>query len=466
MKNNTNFNDIPFSDDEIAACPIADSEETESAMHRRGARSGLADSVSGENEREGMPSITPLTQAQLLNYGVDSLYLSFRGNLKPSFINLLQTRKEYAADTRTESRAQIFVAGAIFKVEAYGTKRFKYIISNDDFNIQLNGRSGLSKMPFATAQISSEYLAKHTIAEALANLGSILDELGDVLDKEKISSDVVLYNPNVSRIDLFCDITADFDFSKLEMDDFLTRAGKFVKYVDNDQFTGLTIGMKGGLGFRLYNKTIEINKSDKFFFHNIWEQAGWDKEKPIFRFEFQVRRPELSKFKFSSFNEIAGREGSLWNHLTQDWLRMVVPNYNDSHKSRWETHWLWEFIQGIYKHNYKPLRFIVKTVTTFEKRKLIIFRFYKTSITDFMACFGYDDIEEAHKKLLSAFMDSYACEISEDDENGYIPARKDYQADVLQTVARKRRNFNLLNSTTALTPPDYEPIPDCEYVDF
>lgn len=116
-----------------------------------------------------------------------------------------------------------------------GKGKFKYVISNDDFYIQLSDRKPKinipisEAMPFALVQISSECLTRVSPEQAVKKLFTILEKIGEIVT-----------TPKVSRVDLFADITTKIDISGLRQDDFITRAGSFVVYANRQGFTGLS----------------------------------------------------------------------------------------------------------------------------------------------------------------------------------------------------------------------------------
>lgn len=338
----------------------------------------------------------------------------------------------------TSATAQLFIRDLIFKVHDKGTRKFKYIISNNSFRIHLSDRSAFSKLPFAMVQISSGFLSHNTPQDAVAKIFAVLSVLGDIVGDVK-----------VSRADLFCDILTDYDISKIAEHEYITRAGNVARHSIKGQFSGCTFGLGGQIAFRLYDKTMEILKSQKFYLCDVWAAAGWKKGEIVWRFEFQVERSALVKFGASTFDKLSYRKSHIWNYLTQKWIRIIVNPDNESRRERCETHPLWLFLQNLSLHSYLPT-LILQPATTYEQRKAIIARYYKIALTDQMACTNEDDPEEAHAELLVLLKSFY---VKKDSD----PFFKDFSADINQAVARKRRDFGTgLNSTSALTPPEVE----------
>lgn len=87
--------------------------------------------------------------------------------------------------------------------------------------------------------------------------------------------------PSLSRVDVFVDFQCDYDMEAFPRVAWVTRAGGFDTHARIGQFTGYSIGMGGNISSRLYNKTLEIKKSNKTYFDELWRRGGVDPERPI-----------------------------------------------------------------------------------------------------------------------------------------------------------------------------------------
>ncbi|MBM2838739.1 MAG: hypothetical protein HW415_1364, partial [Deltaproteobacteria bacterium] len=95
-----------------------------------------------------------------------------------------------------------------------------------------------------------------------------------------------------------------------------------------------------------YNKTVEIKKSNKEFFKEIWKKAGWDESQEVWRIEFQLRREFLTSMSTTSMPDFSQTVNDIWRYCTNDWLRLVIDNGTEN-RSRWPTDELWQGIQDI-----------------------------------------------------------------------------------------------------------------------
>ena len=94
---------------------------------------------------------------KLLRFGVDSLYLSYPGELLPEVDEELKELKQIAQspEQHLQVQAQYPIDEHIFEVKGSGKGFFPYILKDNAFHIQL---SRSRSIPFAYVQLSSEYL--------------------------------------------------------------------------------------------------------------------------------------------------------------------------------------------------------------------------------------------------------------------------------------------------------------------
>ena len=94
---------------------------------------------------------------KLLRFGVDSLYLSYPGELLPNVDDKLKELKKIAQSPEPfeQVKAQYPINGHIFEVKDKGARLFPYILEDNAFRIQL---SRSQSVPLAYVKISSEYL--------------------------------------------------------------------------------------------------------------------------------------------------------------------------------------------------------------------------------------------------------------------------------------------------------------------
>ncbi len=124
--------------------------------------------------------------------------------------------------------------------------------------------------------------------------------------------------------------------------------------------TGYSFGTHASaLSAVIYNKSAYIRTKEKAsdYFLTIWRNNGWDGETEVWRVEFRFKRDVLRDFKIEGVchgvdyaYDLPDRLEVMWVYASIHWLRYVIPS-DDTNRTRWETHPVWELIQ----HAYFPL---------------------------------------------------------------------------------------------------------------
>ena len=273
-----------------------------------------------------------------LRWGIDSLYVSFKGQLHAHQQNLLSSLKQHAQsiNINDQALAQIEINEHIFEVKDKGALMFPYIIEDNCFRIQLS-RTTSQTMPMAYVKISSEYLTHTSPKETVDDLIQVLLQLGELESR----------SPNTSRIDLFVDFTSSVNMESWDRHAWVTRASKVNQYSVDGVFSGWAIGMGSTVAARLYNKILEIMISNKAYLVPLWNEAGWDQSSTIWRMEFELKREILSQLKVQDLSLTLDNLNGLWSYLTTEWLKLTLPNPTDKNRSRWDIHPLWQCISSV-----------------------------------------------------------------------------------------------------------------------
>jgi hypothetical protein len=289
-----------------------------------------------------VPSNDNLDKFKALRFGVDSLYLSYHGQLSDEWNIKLDELKDNAQSEDIERRAlaQVSIANHLFEVRDKGAQRFPYVLIDNCFFIKIKSQKSKT-LPMAHVQISSEYLSAVGVDAAEKNLRIVINTLG-----------LVEGEATVSRLDLYLDFVTSNDLNEIDYYHWSTEANIMAKYFDartDSVFTGWAIGMGGNIAARLYEKVEEINfKSGKYYLFDLWEANGWNRNQGVWRLEFQILKPVLKEFNLITLSDLNSLQDEIWHYLTQKWLRLVTPNLNDSKRDRWPNQDLWDDISAIY----------------------------------------------------------------------------------------------------------------------
>lgn len=273
-----------------------------------------------------------------LRYGIDSLYLSYPGTLNLDWEAKLEDLKLKAQseDEAVQSLAQVKIGEHLFEVKDRGKGKYAFVLVDNCFHLQVSS-SRSAALPLAYVQIGSAFLAAVGPEAAEQRLRFVVNTLG-----------IQPAIPTLSRVDLFLDFVCDLSWERIKHTDWMTRPHTMGMYFERKRFSGWTFGMGGDLAARLYNKTLQAVKRGLTYLFDLWAAMGWSEEKTVWRMEFQVRREVLKELSLNHLPELLRRQASLWQYLTQDWLRLTVPNPKDQTEARWPNHRLWDAISGVY----------------------------------------------------------------------------------------------------------------------
>ncbi|MBN4075434.1 MAG: hypothetical protein COA71_11880 [SAR86 cluster bacterium] len=383
------------------------------------------------------------TNTTVLRTGIDSLYLSFPGELSQESSKVLDKLKEYARslDPETTSLAQIELAGHLFYVSDKGRSVYSYVLRNNWYEIQVS-KLGADRLPLAYVKIPSELLT-------LKPLSSITEDLTQVVSSLGLLKGII----NLSRVDLCADFITDFPLSAVADSDWITRARGISRHSVSKRFSGFSIGLGGKLSARLYDKTLEMQSKPRPYLAMVWGASGWDGEQVIWRLEFQFRRNVLKELNTPTCDLLEDHLAGLWNYATCHWLRLAISNDTDTNPTRWPTAHVWEILRTApWSGNADFPRVDV------EKGRLpsnkTLFENGLSGYTSFMAREGYakaDDGMRAYYLAAKAYHDA------REPFTG-----KDFQDYVLEKIKVKQRLFstavNVRSKKTALE--EYQETPE------
>lgn len=88
---------------------------------------------------------------------------------------------------------------------------------------------------------------------------------------------------------------------------WISRSNKRHWYAESERFSGIVFGQGSFLSARLYDKTLQIKKSKQDYLRELWWMEGWDRESPVWRLEFQIRRAVLMELGISSYDDLKDR---------------------------------------------------------------------------------------------------------------------------------------------------------------
>ena len=240
---------------------MAQSKNEADAKDELDGRSPASSLRSGSSRSSGAPpsNTAPANctdsfdSTRILRSGVDSVYVSIPGKLYQGIEDQLAGLKELAKSDEAWSRslAQYQHGDHVFEVRDSGRGKFPFVLVDNHFQIQVASRRA-NALPLLYAQISSEVLTRCGVDGPVMDLDFLSLTLGETTDF-----------PGLSRADLCVDFVTPFRFDAYPQDCWVGRWHTIGSYLEHGRLTGYTFRRGGELSARLYDKTLEITKSNK-----------------------------------------------------------------------------------------------------------------------------------------------------------------------------------------------------------
>ncbi|WP_020395622.1 hypothetical protein [Thiolinea disciformis] len=331
---------------------------------------------------------------QLWYMGIDSLYLSFKGQLKSTSFTELDRLKQLAQSPYPEYQAQahLSIANHHFEVSDRGQGKFRYVLIDNWFRIQIASASAKS-IPCLYVQLSSEVLTLEGLEPATNELLKIVAELTENVK-----------HIHVSRVDICVDFSTNASLASTPIEAWVTRSTKKDIYYTHNQLSGWLMGKGGDLLARIYDKSLEIKSSHKPYFKSVWREQGWSGQEPVWRVEFQYKREVLTEMDIHTLGSLKARVKALWEYASQDWLRLTIPNCSDQTITRWPAHPLWQKIQAVDWHSWAQREQMDVPIRRASKNRRpsdqYLFKNSLAFLSSYMAREGITDINTAYARYL------------------------------------------------------------------
>lgn len=363
---------------------------------------------------------------KFLRFGVDSLYLSYQGDLFPEVHQKLIELKKLAQSERADfqAKAQLKVGDHLFEVKDKGTSMFSYILEDNAFRIQLSRPN--KAVPMAYVKISSEFLTYKSPEEVEKHLYGVISQLG-----------LAESGANVSRIDLFVDFVSHQNMEAWGREAWVTRASSVTSYAQDNRFTGWSIGLGGVIAARLYDKLYEICQSNKGYLIPLWKAGGWLNGEPIWRLEFEFKREFLTQKNLSKLSYVLANLNGLWSYAMTEWLKLTIPNPEDKTRARWPIHPLWACLSSLdWQTSGGALKARFEYTRAPNDREALNRAF--SAVTTWMAANGHKDYESSIHTFFMA-LDNYINNRAMD--NGLT-----FEELIEEKVTYKARAFNTIDN--------------------
>lgn len=196
---------------------------------------------------------------KVVNFHIDSLYISFDGKLKEGVLEYLEVMKQEASKCDAP-RLGFQNEETRLIIQPFGTRGYSYLLDGEDFNIKI-GRGNVG--PCIYAEIRAHFLYTVGYENAcnfvMETMKAFTEEGSFIVSRVDICVDLVGWQP-----------TRDLD------DRIVTRAKKKDVHFNGSELTGFSFGKGGAISCRIYNKSVEIVVKGSKWVEEIWKQVGWD----------------------------------------------------------------------------------------------------------------------------------------------------------------------------------------------
>lgn len=273
-----------------------------------------------------------MNAVRVLASGVDTLHLFTTTLVRRKQVTALEAAKALAVQTvRNAPLPTETVAGHTLTVERHGARTAPLLLDSEHMAVRVNPYAA-QNLPSVGVELRAVYLWQRGAEEAARQAQAVADALTNL----PLPGDELL---RVSRIDL----AVDFQGWLPSLDDdprFVTRAADRAMHKQRRAFTGFMFG-RGVLAARLYDKTVEIQRSNKPWFRQIWARSpGYDPTAPVWRLEFQVKREALRAMKaregvgepvaIDTWPDALAHARALWRLMSSRWLALRLPRTRTS----------------------------------------------------------------------------------------------------------------------------------------
>jgi len=298
---------------------------------RRPVRTG--ESIAARKWRSESPNRGPpknrdkalTSSVTVLAAGIDSLYVSFKGEVDAAGLHGIEVLKARAQETGQPQVLSLTDRKALVQPSGWGS--YRYWLRCGDFDVFIGrGRS----LPAVYARIASEFIHEVGPLGALASLKSFV---GTSLLSQ--TDEMVC-----SRVDVYADFQGWVPRSE-DYDRFITRSRRNTSHLavhyNGRHFTGFTFG-RDAMVARLYDKGLEIVHSGKSWMHEVWADR-LEAAAPVWRLEFQLRRQILAECSLTEPENVIAQRQNLWAYAMK-WLSLREP-IPGATRTRWPVAEVW-----------------------------------------------------------------------------------------------------------------------------
>lgn len=247
---------------------------------------------------------------------------------------LLEEKKKKAAENMQKYNScheLVEINSITFEVLPNGSRGHAYILSGEMIKIEVARYARADRYPLRIT-FRSEYLWSAGPKQAWQEIALWLSALGPIAQTQ------------ISRVDL-CAHTDEIDWNN-KLSCFKGRQTTDCLHREHKQITGYSFGSRDSKIYtRIYNKNLEITKSRKDWFEEIWNRNG-RLGRDVWNVEFELHRDYFREVEIETVEDLFESLTSIWTYLTESYL--VLTNRDRSRLKRSTTHQGWIALQSAF----------------------------------------------------------------------------------------------------------------------
>ncbi|WP_052433538.1 hypothetical protein [Sulfurospirillum arsenophilum] len=288
--------------------------------------------------------------------GIDTLYYFAQSNeaYENAFFDL---QSQLEAQTKLhESDAYTYANSAM--IVKLGTTALRYL-AKDKGVYWFRDINEYFKLGFKNPNIASY---QHNIQIQLQGVGIYTIGLKNLLTfiNDELLKEITTGLFEISRADLNCFVQYDFGFVTKEMFVSKKKGYHIISEFGNSKRTQTIYVGKKPFFLRLYDKKIELDKSDKAeIMQDYFTYHGFDLKEPIFNLEFEMHRVHFKNMGIRTLEGLLSNANNLFKTAMDD-IRLIdlttisKKDMLNNSKNRAKTLEIWEYI----KENYSITEFL------------------------------------------------------------------------------------------------------------
>ena len=299
----------------------------------------LPSSITWEGQSNCRPQNLPEFQ---VFKGLDTLHIGLYVAWKSTeLFSILEKEKRLCQDDDYKNHSISVKGFSNIIVYPSGKKGgYGWHLSTGDIHIFLSRHSPTSGTPNVFIEIGSISCWERGIFDTLRAIEHFIMLYGGYIVENKIN-----------RVDLAVDFVGlDIQKTKIfDKDKWIKQAQSYRVYGKGRRDNTVAFGFSktSVVSLRIYDKMLELkdDAGKAAFFFDLWGMTI-DKQLPVTRVEFQLRKDVLKELQSKNFNNFTKNINGIWDYLTSKWFRQG-DKFNRKRTDRAKNSPWWDIVNNV-----------------------------------------------------------------------------------------------------------------------